>query len=219
MFPQQNDLDITNLTEVDKWVLAELNQLVERIIPDCDTLDFHKPAVEIRSFTWNLFADHILEMLKGRAFNFEGIFNETEQKSAWLVLHTALETLLRTMAPIIPFVTDSIYRQLYNPDGIHTELYPTPNKNWESKLVDHTDLLLRTNSGFWKFKREIGQSLRVGLPEACVSKELEPWGKDLQAMHGIEVLNFAKPETDGFVEVILPESEDVIYILPPESKE
>ncbi|MHA1577300.1 MAG: valine--tRNA ligase [Candidatus Thorarchaeota archaeon] len=219
MFPQQNDLDITNLTEVDKWVLAELNQLVERIIPECDILDFHKPAVEIRSFTWNLFADHILEMLKGRAFNSEGIFNETEQKSAWLVLHTALEALLRTMAPIIPFVTDSIYRQLYNPDGIHTELYPTPDKSWVSKLVDHTDLLLRTNSGFWKFKREIGQSLREGLPEACVSKELEPWGKDLQAMHGIKVLHFAKPETDGFVEVILPESEDVIYVLPPESKE
>jgi len=219
MFPQQKDLDITNLTEVDKWVLAELNQLVERIIPECDTLDFHKPAVEIRSFTWNLFADHILEMLKGRAFNSAGTFNETEQKSAWLVLHTALETLLRTMAPITPFVTDSIYRQLYNPKGIHTELYPTPNKRWVSKLVDHTDLLLRTNSGFWKFKREIGQSLREGLPEASVSKELEPWGKDLQAMHGIEVLHFAKPETDGFVEVVLPESEDVIYIRAPESKE
>lgn len=220
MFPQPKDFDIMNLLEVDKWVLAELNQLVERIIPECDKLDFHKPAVEIRSFTWNVFADHILEMLKGRAFNSEGIFSEPEQKSAWSVLHTVLEALLRMMAPITPFVTDSIYRQLYNPNGVHTELYPTPNKSWASALVEHTDLLLRTNSGFWKFKRENGISLRTGLPEAYVSEELKPWIKDLQAMHGIEKINFGVSKDKGLIEVSLPESEEVIYIrAPTESKE
>ncbi|MHA1882388.1 MAG: valine--tRNA ligase [Candidatus Thorarchaeota archaeon] len=220
MFPRPDDFDIKNLLEVDKWVLAELNQLIERIIPECDKLDFHKPAAEIRSFTWNVFADHILEMLKGRAFNSEGVFSESEQKSAWSVLHTVLEALLRVMAPITPFVTDSIYRQLYNPTGIHTELFPTPNKNWVSSLVEHTDLLLRTNSGFWKFKRENDISLRSGLPEAYVSEDLKPWSKDLKAMHGIEKINFGVPKDKGLIEVTLPESEEVIHIrTPTESKE
>jgi len=216
MFPYPKDLDFKKLTEVDKWVLAELNQLIERIVPECDGLDFHKPAVEIRSFTWNIFADHILEMFKGRAFNSEGTFNDAEQESAWYVLHTALESLLRTMAPITPFVTDSIYRQLYNPEGIHTESYPSTNKSWTSKLVEHTDLLLRTNSGFWKFKRENDLSLRAGLPEAYVSEDLKPWATDLQAMHGIAKLNFGVPKDDDMNEVTLPESEEVIYIRSPE---
>ena len=216
MFPYPKDLDFKKLTEVDKWVLAELNQLIERIVPECDGLDFHKPAVEIRSFTWNIFADHVLEMFKGRAFNSEGTFNDAEQESAWYVLHTALEALLRTMAPIIPFVTDSIYRQLYNPEGIHTESYPSTNKRWTSKLVEHTDLLLRTNSGFWKFKRENGFSLRAGLPEAYVSEDLKPWTTDLQAMHGIAKLHFGVPKDDDMNEVTLPESEEAIHIRSPE---
>jgi valyl-tRNA synthetase len=216
MFPQPDGFDTKKLTDVDKWVLSELNQLVERIIPECDKLDFHKPAVEIRSFTWNLFADHVLEMLKGRAFNSDGAFTEIEQKSAWYVLHTSLNTLLRTMAPITPFITDSIYRQLYNPEGIHNELFPTPNKSWTSDLVEYTDLLQRTNSGFWKFKRENGLSLRTGLPLAYVSSDLKQWSSDLKAMHGIEELEFGIPKDKDLIEVTLPESEDVIYIKAPE---
>ncbi len=220
MFPYPLGLKCEDLTPVDQWVLAELNGMIERIVPECDVLDFHKPAVEIRSFTWNLFADHIIEMLKGRCFNGEGTFSEAEQKSAWNVLHTSLAMILRALAPIIPFVTDSIFRQLYNEEGIHTEQYPMPNKGWSSKLTDHTDLLTKTNSGFWKFKRENDISLRAGLPEAYIAKELKPWVKDLQAMHGIEKIQFGTPKDEGFVEVTLPESEELIYIRPPEeSKE
>jgi valyl-tRNA synthetase len=220
MFPYPKKLKDTDLEPVDMWVLAELNGLIEKVVPECDILDFHKPAMEIRSFTWNLFADHILEMLKGRCFNSEGTFSESEQKSAWNVLHRTLATILRSLAPIIPFVTDSIYRQLYNEAGIHTEDYPLPNKGWKSKLTEHTDLLMRTNSGFWKFKRENDLSLRAGLPEAYIAKELKPWAKDLQAMHGIEKIHFGAPKDEGFVEVTLPESEETIFIRPPEeSKE
>jgi hypothetical protein len=39
-------------------------------------------------------------------------------------------------------------------------------------------------------------------------------------MHGVEKIGFGKPKDDKFVEVTLPESEIVIYILPPtEEKE
>ncbi len=220
MFPYPQDIDFKKLTPVDQWVLTELNKLIETIVPECDKLDFHKPAVEIRSFTWNLFADHILEMLKGRAFNSEGGFTEEEQKSAWYALHTTLKQVLQALAPITPFITDRIFRELYNPDGVHTEMYPSPIKEWDSKLIEHTELLLRTNSGFWKFKRENDLSLRAGLPEAYVSKDLEPWASDLQAMHGIEKLNFGIPKSKDFEEVQLPESEEVIFIkAPEESKE
>ncbi|MFX1603859.1 MAG: hypothetical protein ACFFCK_10270, partial [Promethearchaeota archaeon] len=73
------------------------------------------------------------------------------------------------------------------------------------------------NGGFWKFKRENGLSLRQGLPEAWISRNLEPWAKDLQAMHGIGKLNFGEPKEEGLVKVTLQESEDVIFIRAPSS--
>ena len=117
-----------------------------------------------------------------------------------------------------PFITDRIYRDLYDETGIHRQSYPSPEKTWTSDLTEHTELLMQTNSGFWKFKRETGLSLRQGLPEAYISENLKPWTKDLQAMHGVERIGFGKPKEDKFVEVPLPESEEVIYVLPPVEK-
>ncbi|MGY5855311.1 MAG: class I tRNA ligase family protein, partial [Candidatus Thorarchaeota archaeon] len=220
MFPIPEPIPFKKLTTVDQWILAEANALVERIVPECNLLDFHKPAIEIRGFTWNFFADHVLEMIKGRSFNSDGKFTEEEQKSAWFTLHEVLKIISRALAPMTPFITDRIYRDLYDENGVHRHSYPSFEKSWQSDLTEHTELLMQTNSGFWKFKRETGLSLRQGLPGAYISENLKPWTKDLQAMHGVEMIDFGKPTDDKFVEVTLPESEDVIYILPPvEEKE
>lgn len=216
MFPNPEPIRFNKLTPVDQWILAEANRLIETILPDCDLLDFHKPAIEIRGFTWNFFADHVVELLKGRCFNGEGLFSEEEQKSAWFTLHETLKVILRALAPITPFITDRIYRDLYDDNGIHHERYPSPQKEWISDLTEHTTLLTQTNSGFWKFKRENELSLRQGLPAAVISEKLKPWAKDLQAMHGIEKIAFGTPDADDYAEVTLPESEEKIYIkLPP----
>jgi len=217
MFPVPKKIEFTRLTPVDQWMLSEINQVIEKILPDCDILDFHSPSIELRGFTWNLFADHIIELLKGRCFNSEMKFTRDEQESGWFALHETLKVLLKALAPITPFITDKIYREIYDEKGIHLELYPAPQKEWKSELTKHTNLLLRTNSGFWKFKRENGLSLRQGLPEAWISPELRPWAKDLQAMHGIETLNFGDPKDEAVEEVLLPESEDVIHIRSPAS--
>jgi valyl-tRNA synthetase len=215
MFPISKEIPFRKLTPVDQWILAELNKTIERVIPECEILDFHKPATEIRGFTWNLFADHVMEMIKGRAFNTDGIFSEDEQKSAWFTVHEVLKIVTRALAPITPYITDRIYRELYDEKGIHRQNYPSVHKEWESKLTDYTELLLQTNSAFWKFKRENGLSLRQGLPEAYISENLEPWSKNLQAMHGVEKISFGVPKDDKFIEVKLSEQEGTIYILPP----
>lgn len=218
MFPTLEPIAFKKLTPVDQWILAETNAMIERIIPDCNLLDFHKPAIEIRGFTWNFFADHVLEMIKGRAFNTDASFTKEEQKSAWFTLHEVLKVITRALAPMTPFITDRIYRDLYDENGIHRQRYPTPEKTWKSSMTEHTELLMQTNSGFWKYKRENGLSLREGLPEAHISEHLRPWAKDLQAMHGVNKINFRNPKDDRFVEVALPESKEVIYILPPNTE-
>ena len=215
MFPIPKEIKFKKLTVIDQWILAEVNKMVERIVPECDMLDFHKPAIEIRGFTWNLFADHVLEMIKGRAFNTEEKFSKDEQESAWFTLHEVLKIITRALAPITPYITDRIYRELYDVKGIHRQEYPKANKEWKSSLTAHTELLIQTNSAFWKFKRETGLSLRQGLPEAFISENLQPWMKDLQAMHGVEKISFGEPKDDKFVEVKLPEYEGSIHILPP----
>lgn len=217
MFPIPQTINFNDLTPVDQWILAEANKLIERVLPECELLDFHKPTIMIRGFTWNFFADHVLELIKGRSFNTDGLFSMDEQQSAWYALHETLKIILKLLAPITPFITDKIYRELYNKKGIHREKYPTPQKEWNSDLTEHTQLVLQVNGGFWKFKRENGLSLRQGLPLAYVPEELQPWASDLKAMHGIEEMYFGQPKSEGFVEVALTDSDKIIYILPPQN--
>ncbi len=218
MFPIPEPIDFKDLTAVDQWILAEANQMVETILPECEMLDFHKPVIEVRRFTWSFFADHVLEMLKGRCFNSDGQFSEVEQRSGWFVLHEVLRIILRALAPITPFITDKIYRELYNDGGIHREPYPSVNESWASEMTAHTELLLQVNRAFWKYKREASISLRQGLPEAYVPKQLEPWSKDLQAMHGIETIHFGTPKKkSGLVQLSLEESTESVFVSPPET--
>lgn len=215
MFPIPKPIKFQDLTPVDQWILAEVNKLVEGILPECEKLDFHKPAIMIRGFTWSFFADHVIELVKGRCFNTDGTFTEQEQHSAWYTLHETLKIILKALAPITPFITDKIYRELYNKRGIHREKYPAPNPEWKSELMEHTQLLLQVNGGFWKYKRENGLSLRQGLPAAHIPKELAPWADDLRAMHGIKKLFFGEPKEEEFIKVDLNETERVIYIKAP----
>jgi valyl-tRNA synthetase len=217
MFPVPKEISFKKLYPVDQWILAELNKTLTQILPECNLLDFHKPATDIRGFSWNFFADHVMEMIKGRAFNTDGAFTEDEQKSAWFTLHEVLSTISRALAPITPYITDRIYRELYDEKGVHSQSYPAVHKDRDSELTAHTELLLQTNSAFWKFKRENNLSLRQGLPEAYISEKLKPWSKDLQAMHGVEKMSFGKPKDDRYIEVSIPEQDVIIYVLPPQA--
>lgn len=52
----------------DKWILSELDSLVKECKKGYDEYNFFIPAIAIREFTWNLFAAHYIEMVKGRAY-------------------------------------------------------------------------------------------------------------------------------------------------------
>ncbi|MEM2143233.1 MAG: valine--tRNA ligase [Candidatus Thorarchaeota archaeon] len=215
MFPSRIRLEFSQLTPVDRWILAETNNLLKRITPDCERLDFHRPAVEVRSFTWNFLADHILELLKGRCLNAEEHgFTESEQKSGWYALHESLKVVLRCLAPMCPFITDTIYRELYDSRGVHRARFPTPNDTWKSDLTDRTELLLSINMAIWKYKKDAGLSLRNAIPEVWLPVVVEPWVRDLAAMHGIGRVQLGEPDDQHLVGISLPNTAYKIFIRP-----
>ncbi|MCW1297980.1 MAG: valine--tRNA ligase [Candidatus Parvarchaeota archaeon] len=164
----------------DEWIIAELNEVIEKCLNGYNELDFSIPAQAIRGFVWNLFAPHYIEMVKSRAY--EG------DKSAIYTLHFCLEILLRLFAPICPFITDKIYRELYNKSVHHERL---PGKIKVSKqLINFTEKIVTLNSSVWKYKKEKGMALNEKLDEFDAPKELEIFKDDLRQMHNIKKLNF-----------------------------
>ncbi|MEM5869628.1 MAG: valine--tRNA ligase [Candidatus Aenigmatarchaeota archaeon] len=176
-FPQPQK---ANLTETDKWILAELSKLIEECLKGYEDFNFFIPATKIREFAWNLFASHYLEMVKPRAYG-QG-FTKEEQEAAWFTLHTCLKNILLLLAPITPFITEKIWLELYNKESIHLQNFPKPE--WKSELEKLTEKIVEFNSKVWNLKKEKGLSLKDNI-EVEIPEELKVFEKDLKAMHNI----------------------------------
>ncbi|MHA1594691.1 MAG: valine--tRNA ligase [Candidatus Baldrarchaeia archaeon] len=184
------------LLPADRWILGELNKLIKEAKKGYEALNFQIPANVIRSFVWETFASHYIELVKSRAYNRDGTFSEEEQRGAWYALHTALKTILKLLAPITPFITEKIYRTLYSPNkSIHLERFPEPTKEWETDLTNVTPILLKANSCVWKLKKSKKISLRASISELWLPKDLKPFEKDLKEMHKARSINFGTPPT------------------------
>ncbi|MFX1519264.1 MAG: valine--tRNA ligase [Promethearchaeota archaeon] len=194
-FPTVEDNDNFIFTPTDKLILSELNNVIKEA-KSADEFDFHGTAVKVRSFVWNTLADHFIELVKSRCYNRDQKFSEEEMKGAWFTLHMVLKTVLKLLAPIIPFVTEKIWRELYSPEtSIHTQLHPTVNPDWEDELCLLSEPLFELNGIIWKYKNEKSESLRASISELWIPKEFEPLKYDLQSMHNIQSLGFGIPSS------------------------
>lgn len=176
------------LNSSDKWILSEVSKLIEECSEGYNDFNFFIPANKVREFTWNIFAAHYLELIKGRAYGSvandenQKTFTEQEQKAAWFTLHKVMKSILLLLAPIIPFITDSLWREIYDKESIHREIFP--KAIWQKNYSKYTENLLEFNSKVWFEKKNKGLSLKESI-KIDIPKNLKEFSKDLKAMHNI----------------------------------
>ena len=165
----------------DKWILSELDRLVIECKKGYSEYNFFIPATAIREFTWNLFAAHYIEMVKGRTYGSD--FTEDERDGAIFTLHKILSTLLILLAPITPFITDYLWQNLYSEKTIHNEKFieVESQEDWTKFTKEITTF----NSDIWNKKKDMSLSLKDSI-EIAVPSSLEPFAKDLKAMHNLK---------------------------------
>ncbi len=184
------------LAALDKLIIAECNELIKRCRSGYEQLNMYIPANAIRAFTWNVFADHYIEAVKSRAYNHNGDFDERMQRGAWYTLHTCLKNVLKLLAPICPFITETLWLALYSKKSIHVQPFPTAKLEWENSFIEVTPQFMNFNTTMWKYKKERALSLSKELKVIVnAPKSLEPFKEDLEAMHRIQRLSFLEPES------------------------
>ena len=174
-------IESADLTDTDKWIISELDKLVKECKAGFDQYNFFVPAIAVREFTWNVFAAHYIEMAKARAYGIG--FSDAERDGAIFTLHKVLSTLLKLLAPIIPFITDFLWQTLYSEKSIHTEQQTEQESNED--LTSHTQAISEFNSKVWNEKKEKGLSLKDSI-KTEIPKNLEIFKKDLVAMHNLD---------------------------------
>ncbi len=98
------------VTLADKWIINELNILIDNTTKRLDSLDFSLAAEDLFDFTWNKLADWYLEIAK--------IEKNKEEITIYI-----LKNILILWHPYLPFVTETIW-QSFNSTMLMTEKWP-----------------------------------------------------------------------------------------------
>lgn len=167
-----------NLEMTDQWILAELNQLIRTCHEAFAGIDFFTASNKIRDFVWNLFAPHYLEMAKRRAY--------AGNASAHWTLHTVAKCCVQLLAPIAPFVTYRVFKELYGGD-VHITRLPEPTEGIDEALTAKTPLVESFNSGIWRQKKAKGLPLSAPLPGVQVPPELQAFRQGFVEMHNLAI--------------------------------
>ena len=108
-----------NPGQVDRWLLGELDQLVDRATVAMDGFQFDETMKAIRAFAWDVLADNYIELVKARLYGQDG----PQKMAAQNTLFMALETIAKLMAPFTPFLSEEIYHSLTG-ESVHVANWP-----------------------------------------------------------------------------------------------
>ena len=96
------------LCVTDKWIWSKLNHITSEIHNNMANYRFDLVAQSIYDFVWNTYCGWYLEFAKARLIN----ATPQEKLSIKHTLINVLDNILRLSHPIIPFITEEIYRQI-----------------------------------------------------------------------------------------------------------
>ncbi len=151
--------------QVDRWLLGELDQLIETAINAMDNFQFDETLKAIRAFAWDVLADNYIELVKARLYGQDG----SDKRAAQDTLYTALETLSRLLAPFSPFISEEIYQSLTG-ESVHVQKWPEASGrpiDPEGETIKEIAAALR------RYKAELGMALNSPLPGIVVYSNLD----------------------------------------------
>ena len=161
-------LEYDKLPVMDKWLLSKLNSTVAEVDSNLDQYRIPEAAKALQDFVDEM-SNWYVRRSRER-FWAKGM--EQDKINAYMTLYTALVTICKAAAPMIPFMTEDIYQNLVRsndanaPESIHLCDFPVVNK-------DHIDKKLEEDMEDVLDAVVMGRACRTRLPSRIVSRSAE----------------------------------------------
>ena len=138
-------LDYDQLPVMDKWLLSRLNSTVKAVDENLAAYKIPETARALQDFVDEM-SNWYVRRCRDR-FWAKGM--EQDKINAYMTLYTALVTISKAAAPMIPFMTEDIYRNLVcsidanAPESVHLCDFPEVKEDWiDSKLEEDMEEVL-----------------------------------------------------------------------------
>lgn len=131
-------LEYDKLSVMDKWLLSKLSSTVKAVDTNLGNYRIPETAKALQQFVDDM-SNWYVRRCRDR-FWAKGM--EQDKINAYMTLYTALVTICKAAAPMIPFMTESIYQNLVcgidksAPESIHLCDFPAVNEAWIDKALE-----------------------------------------------------------------------------------
>ncbi|WP_308783313.1 isoleucine--tRNA ligase [uncultured Blautia sp.] len=144
--PTKYTLDYDQLPVMDKWLLSKLNSVVKAVDENLANYKIPESARALQEFVDEM-SNWYVRRSRER-FWAKGM--EQDKINAYMTLYTALVTISKAAAPMIPFMTEDMYQNLVRsvdknaPESIHLCDFPEVKTEWINKeLEEDMEALLK----------------------------------------------------------------------------
>lgn len=177
--PSRHSLPASHRSELDRWILSELQQTIRAVTDGLERYDTAKPSTAVQDFLEDL-SNWYLRRSRERFWKKE---MDNDKVAAYLTLYECLTTLITLLAPFVPFVTEELYQNLVRsvypqaPASVHLCDWPAVNEDLlDEQLTRETHLVMRV-VGLGRSAREKAQ-IKVRQPLNALYVRLKHWNEE-----------------------------------------
>jgi len=215
--PREIDIPPGERSLMDRWLLSKLNVLTALARRELDRYNVASLVRGAEDFLEDL-SNWYVRRCRRRFWKSE---NDSDKAGAYLTLYETLVSLIKVLAPVIPFLTEEIYQNLVRsvdpgaPESIHLCDYPEPDEGLiDRELMEHMDAVMRVVSLGRAARNSARMKVRQPLPVILVAPRDGVEREGLERLKG-ELLDELNIKEMKFVE---SPRELVTYSLKPNFK-
>ena len=168
--PKRDSLAVEEMVELDRWALAELDVVTEKVGAAYEAYEFHAVYHALYNFCTVTLSARYFDILKDRLYTFAP--RNTERRSAQTALFRIVEALARMLAPLLAFTADEIWENLPQdgaevPASVHLTKFPSAERDVDAQLLSS-----------WERLFDIREEVLGALEKSRIAKQI---GSSLEA--------------------------------------
>ncbi len=166
--------------EIDKWLISKYNRLVKNVNNAFLEYDLNKVVKYLTNFVSLDLSNWYIRRNRNRFWQSK---LDNSKKSVYITTYEILVGLSKLIAPITPFISEEIYRNLTNEESVHLTYYPKEDEKLINDEIEEKMDLVRNIISIGRFVRENAKiKVREPLKEALLDAKEEPLLKDLTSL-------------------------------------
>ena len=177
------------LSQIDNWIISRLHQTIKEADGYFEEFEFAKACDAIYHFAWDDFCDWYLELSKS-AITHGG----AQAENAQAVIGHVLDNLLRILHPVMPFITEALWKRLTGGESLVIAPWPEPqvgriDEQTNAAMEEVKTLITEVR----RFRNDQGVKPSAPIPGRFVGLEQSALAPFEQAIRG--VLRITSPES------------------------